>query len=138
MKTQGRAAHASTQALPDHFHKRHLAGFACPACNYKGWNAFVATGLDQTRRAQALFWCPSCRGEFLFQRPAWLWLGLRTLFLQTIGFAALYAVVMLLQKQTVPWLMLLAITLGAACVLLVFTMVLRSPSGYHRLDHPDA
>ncbi len=55
-----------------------------------------------------------------------------------IGFAALYAVVMLVQQQPVPWMMLLGITLAASCALLVFTMVLRSPRGYHSFDRPDA
>jgi hypothetical protein len=114
------------------FRKRLGAGFGCPACGYQGWNAFVATGLTADRRAKAWFWCPSCRNEFALLRPAWIWLGFRVFFIQIIGFAILYAIVMLVQRQGVPWIFLIGVSALALCILFVFTMVLRSPAAYQR------
>jgi RsiW-degrading membrane proteinase PrsW (M82 family) len=66
----------------------------------------------------------------MLARRAWVWLGLRVLLVQIIGFAALYAVVMSVQGEPVPWSFLIGASLAAACVLLVFTMVLRSQKSY--------
>ena len=63
-----------------------------------------------------------------------MWLGLRTLFIQVIGFAILYTVVMLLQGQIVPLIFVIGVSLAALCILLTFTTVLRLPTSYGRKD----
>ena len=129
---ESNAPRSRNPALPTGFQKRLGAGFGCPACGYKGWNALVATSLDHNRRVGAYFWCPSCSSEFVLQRRPWVWLGLRTLFIQVIGFAILYSVVMLMQGQIVPWIFMIGVSLAALCILLAFTMVLRSPTSYRQ------
>ena len=132
MKPQSSAPSSGSSTPPNGFQKRLGAGFGCPACGYQGWNAFVATGLDADRRAKAWFWCPSCRSEFVLLRQAWIWLGFRILFIQVVAFSILYAIVMLVQRQGVPWIFLFGVSAVALCILFVFTTVLRSPSSYSR------